>query len=418
MAAAAEPKAGVNAWLAGPVLVLLGAVAAVLPLSREVFGADSLGFVLLLDALFVVLLLLGYVSRPPLGALWLIGGALLTVGAIISGSNSSIRASLVVGASLAVMVSLFPFVLVRLRQDRPRSLLLLSKWFILGQSVSALAGIGQLGGLDVGEGLIFGRATGLAGHPNTLGVMAALAILAALGVWCAGRSRTRLALVGVIVLNAFILAATGSLSAMLAALVAIVFGVIAARRVIGSVIAAILLGAAAVLGWQVLLPDQDSFLSSIGYRFSVVTGGAGGAGGAASLDVRNLTYEWAWRWINESPIVGVGMDPLNAGTFDGSTVVHNFLLRGWYQGGLPVLIWLLLLSGAVLVVAFRALHRREGIWAAAAALGVVVFALTSAFLNQPAYWLPLQFALTVACFRPHRAPSAIRQRVAGSLGVA
>lgn len=392
----AKGETEANPWLSRPVLVIFCAVSAVLPSAREVFGADSPILIVALDALLLVLLLLGFMRRPPYAPLWVVGGLLTVVGAVMSGTNSSVRGSLFVGATLAVLCVLFPFALARLCHDRPRAAAQVAGWFLVGQTVSAAAGIAQLAGIHIATGLIFGRATGFAGHPNTLGVMAALALIAVLGLWRSAGAAIRVALAGAFLLNSAALAATGSLSAMLAAIAAIAVGVVAARRVIGTVVSAIIVGAGGFAAWQILLPGQDSLLSSIGYRLAVVTGDSDGAGGAASLDVRGLTYEWAWRSITASPIIGVGMDPSNAGTFDGQTVVHNFLLRGWYQGGLPVFVWLVLLTGAVIVTVLRALRTRRGGWAAAGAVCMIVFAFTSAFLNQPAYWWPLQFALIVA----------------------
>ncbi|GAD35036.1 hypothetical protein MTS1_02408 [Microbacterium sp. TS-1] len=391
-----------NLWFAGPSLLVFSALAAVLPASRLAFGADPLGLVLAIDLFLTVCFLLGYLRRPPFLWLWATGAVLVPLGAALSGTNSSVRGSLLVGASLAAMCLLLPPVLTRLMADRPRSMAVIAGWFIAGQTVSALAGVAQFAGIHVGAGLIFGRATGLAGHPNTLGVMAALAIVAAIALWGRATPARRWLLGVVALMNALVLVSTGSLSAILAAVAAVGFGVVAARRVIGTAVSLIIILAGGFATTQLLLPGEDTLFSSIGYRLLVVTGESDGSGGAASLDIRDQTYEWAWRWIEKSPVVGVGMDPLNAGTFDGTTVVHNFLLRGWYQGGLPVVLWLTLVALVVLTLMARALRRGKGGWPVSAAFGVLVFGFTAAFLNQPTYWLPLIFAILVTAHAQRR----------------
>lgn len=378
-----------NPWLAAPLTVAASAMAAMLPATRIVLGNDALMQLLVLDALLLVAFALGYVRRPPLQRVWLIGMVLIPLGAALSGRSSSLRASVLVGVALAIMCALLPAVLSRLFTDRPRAPRTIIAAFLIGQSISSASAMLQGVGIDVGGAAVFGRATGLAGHPNTLGIMAALALLASLGAWRHATAGVRTVLAGVIVLNGAALVATGSLSTMLALAVAATYGAIAARRAVVASITSVLALGILFIGSQ-LSTDAASPFASIARRIDVVTGASDGSGGAASIGVRESTYEWAWRWIADSPIVGVGMDNMRAGTFDGVTVVHSFILRGWYQGGLALALWLALLTAVlVLGVVIPAARRGVGVWEAAAILLILVFAATSAFYTQLEYWLPL-----------------------------
>lgn len=56
------------------------------------------------------------------------------------------------------------------------------------------------------------------------------------------------------------------------------------------------------------------------------------SGGVASAEIRFQTYNHALSYISRDPVVGVGMDSMNQSTVALDLVVHNYLLRGWYQG--------------------------------------------------------------------------------------
>lgn len=386
-----------NAWLAKPLTVLFSAVAACLPAARLIVGSDALIQVTAVSLLGCVLVALGYVARARYFGLWVAAAVMMPAAGAISGLiNSSLAPSFILGLTTGLMILTMACVFTRLIRERPQAVRYIVGWFLVGQTVSASAGILQLLGLRISEGLIFGRATGLAEHPNTLGLMSAIAILASLGAWRSVRGVGRAILVVVMVVNGAALVGTGSLSAMLALVAGLAVGILAARKVIGTAVTGILV--LALAGGALAASNvEQTFLDSVFYRIAVVTGQSSSGGGAASLEVRELTYAWAWDWIARSPLVGVGLDPRNAGTFDGVTAVHNYLLRGWYQGGIIYVAWLAMLT---LVLIFgtvgAALRRRADPWSTSIAFGILVFAFTAAFLNQPQYWLPLLMALTIA----------------------
>lgn len=387
-----------NPWLAKPLTVLFSAVAACLPAARLIVGSDTLLQVTAVALLGCVLAALGYVSRARYFGLWVAAAVMMPAAGAISGLiNSSLAPSLILGLTTGLMILTMACVFARLIHERPQAVRHIVGWFLVGQTVSASAGILQLLGVRISEGLIFGRATGLAEHPNTLGLMSAIAILTSLGAWRSVPGVGRAVLVVVMLVNAAALVGTGSLSAMLALVAGLAVGILAARKVIGTAVTGVLVLALAG-GALAAANVEQTFLDSVFYRVAVVTGqSSGGGGGAASLEVRELTYAWAWDWIARSPLVGVGLDPRNAGTFDGVTVVHNYLLRGWYQGGIIYVAWLAMLTLVLLFgIVLSALRRKADPWATAIAFGILIFAFTAAFLNQPQYWLPLLMSLTIA----------------------
>jgi hypothetical protein len=113
-----------------------------------------------------------------------------------------------------------------------------------------------------------------------------------------------------------------------------------------------------------------------------------------------LTYDWAWRHIAIDPLVGVGMDPMNAGTYNGDTPVHNYLLHAWYQGGLLFVGWLAVVTVVLATLVYRSARKQDSLSGGLLVVVVVTFAMTSAFFDQQQYWLPLLFG--VALFEPAR----------------
>lgn len=389
-----SPVTRPNMWLSRFVFVAVVAVAVVLPFYRVLAGADTSRLTQISAVALVVLVALGYFVRPSLSPLWLLAIPLIVTGSAVSGTNSSVRSSLLIGAVLAVNCALAPGVLARLLRDIPRAGVWITACFVASQTVSASVGLLQLAGIAVlGQSAVFSRATGLAGHPNVLGVMAGLAIVSIIGLWPHAAARRRPALIFAALINAAALVGTGSLSAMMATVIAVALIVVLKRKVILITITLVAIGAAIALFLAFTSGDAVPLFDVIGHRIGVVTGTGDGTGGAASVDIRRSTYDWAWNWVEQSPLVGVGMDPMNAPTFNGFTVVHNYLLRGWYQGGILVFIWLLLLTVAVLFRMIPAAIRNDLLAAPTAAIVLILtFGFTSSMLAQAIYWLPLLFA--------------------------
>lgn len=386
------------------------ALAAILPVYRLVMTNVSALFPYVVLALIVLCVLLGRVAYPVFPRLWL--GALVVVpmAAVIAGTTTSIIASAIVGVKIAILIGLGPFVIrYFVLQDRNFVRRALTG-FVAVQTVSAAAGLVQVTGVTIlGRAANSGRANGLAVHPNVLGIMCALTLL--ICIWALPRYRggKRLLLVAVTAVNAAALFATGSLSSLLAAAIGAVVLLVCMRITVRAVL--LLIGAAtlAFVGLSVFGYDTTVLTGSVEERVDVVTGVSDGV---ASLNVRERTYDYAWQSISADPITGVGMDGVNEATFDSTTVVHNYILRGWYQGGFLLFATLAAFTIAMLVLVFRSIRDAENSVAAGTITTMLTFAATSAFYDQQQYWLPI--LLAVAVMPPKKKPQKKPKRTSES----
>lgn len=345
------------------------------------------------DLLTMAMLLLGRV-RAPFGApLWVIAAILVPIAGMISGQSSDLQASVQTAISLAITIGILPFVLRYLVLSEPGWARKALTGFLTVQTLSAIAGLMQAHlGLEIlGRVANEGRANGLSGHPNVLGIMATVAILTAIAAFPRASTRLRVVLAAVAGLNLSALLATGSLSNLLALGVGLSVLVLAMRVTIKALL--ILLAAIALL---VVL--QVSFglsfaelTSGVQARVDDVTGQTGDVG---SLQIREATWANAWQLILSDPFVGAGMDATNQAVY-GQTVVHNFVLRYWYQGGLVLLASLALWVGVLVVALLRALARGKDGGSVAAIAAILAFAVTSAFYNSTYYWIPLLLAVAL-----------------------
>jgi len=355
--------------------------------------------------LLVISLLFGLMSKPKLSWIWLAAIVILPLAAYLSGRTSSVTASVNVGVQLAILCALAPFALAFHVKANPDFVRRVAGAFLTVQTISAVLGLVQLTGVETfGARAIFGRSTGLAGHPNVLGFMAAIALTLCLGILISRNRKLRPAAFVALLINGVALVGTGSLSAMLAALTALTIVMIVSRTAIMVLVAAVL-GLTALTGFLVLAGfDAGILLSFVEYRVGVVTGTGASDGGAASLDTRGLTYAWAWNYLSTNPFIGVGLDPMFAGTYDGITVVHNFLLRAWYQGGILFAAWLLVAAIALILgIVLPSIAKSSNAVPAAIIVGTLTFAWTSAFYTQTQYWLPLLLAVAMV-------PVSLRKR--------
>jgi hypothetical protein len=355
-------------------------------------------------------------ARPAGLPVWWAAAVLVPAAGVLSGLVSSLPASLLEAVQLTVLCALAPAVF---RYDILRTRGFLT-WvvaaFLGSQTLSAAVGLylfaGTAGTL---RAALFGRAKGLAGHPNTLGIMCVIALLVALSSLGGASPRVRAGLWAVITLNAMALVATGSLSAMLAGVLGAAVLAVGRRRVA----LALAVSGVALLAGTVLALGGSSIAGFLAHRVAAVFG-AGISTDRASLAVRLRTYRWAFAHIAQDPLRGVGMDGLNSGTYDGDTVVHNALLRAWYQGGFLLFAWFLAVTVVLLVLTLRAMTSRQGVGAAAVIAASGAYAATSAAFVKPQYWLPLLFAVALlpAAAGSGDGPPGTRPRRAGRAGSA
>ena len=387
-------------------------VAALIPIMRlqSAEGLWQMPLRRLKYAIFLALIvsaLFRLVARPIGLPVWLGAAVLIPFAGFLSGYSSSVTTSVVLAVQLALVCALAPPVF-RYHALYTQSFL---PWvlgaFLISQTLSATAGLVQLTAAPVlGQAALDERSTGLAGHPNTLGIMSVIAILMTLTLVGRSAPLVKVGLWAALAINAVALIATGSLSAMLAGAVGAAVLAIGRRRVA----AALAVGLAVWGGGALLGLGNSWFATFVEYRISLVTGEAAAAGDA-SLEIRLLTYRWAIEHITADPVFGVGMDSINSGTFNGVTVVHNYLLHAWYQGGLILFLWFAGVTAVVLVGMVRAIRSRRGLGGAAVAAALIAFAATSSFFLQQQYWLPLLFAVAMLpAGRPSESPSESAER--------
>ncbi|MBM7388379.1 hypothetical protein JOE37_001373 [Clavibacter michiganensis] len=337
--------------------------------------------------LIALIVILGRGARPKWPALWIFGGYAALAAGISSSGESGLVATLPVALQLAVLVGMGPFALRGCVVRDPSFLVKVSITFLAAQTVSALAGLLQLVGQPVlGIPSLFGRSPGLAGHPNILGVMAGAAI-----VLCAhhlSRARGhRTAVLIALVINVGGLLSSGSISSLIATALGAVFVLSANKVPMKRIIWALLIGATSLI-LLIQIPAVAQYFRSPADRILQVTGQTDQI---STLSIRLQTYAAVFDRILYDPFMGKGLDYESAASY-GTTVVHNIVLRGWYQGGLMLAIAIAAIIVAAALVATRNVRFREH----GASTGILVvllsYALTAAFFEQAYYWLPVLVA--------------------------
>lgn len=365
-------------------------VAGIVPVYRFAAESGMSWLPEMIIGLIAASLLFGRARSLPGAAVWIFAGISIVVAGAISGTSSNITASLRTAGALAVLLGITPFVLryyfVHSKSFASRA----ATAFLLVQSISAIAALAQVAGMSVlGASANSGRANGLAGHPNVQGLMSVIAIVLIITVYRSVSPRFRALLVVCGGINLAALIATGSLSSLLSMAAALIV-LIAARRAglrtifIGSACIVAVIMISLTIGF-----DPSALFAPVSHRIDVVTGETDGV---ASLGIRQQTYAFAWTYIQQDPFIGVGMDSMNQGTFNGITVVHNYILHAWYQGGLAMVVAIAAITLLLLRRIVSAMSTGERSSEAAIIAAIIVYALGSAFYDQQQYWLPLLFA--------------------------
>ena len=366
------------------------AVGGIIPVYRFIAESGFSWLPQLIILLLVLPLLMGRVRALPTAIVWVASAALLVLAGAISGTSSDVSASLRTAVGLAALVGLAPFVFNYYFTSSPSFGRRIAVAFLCVQSVSATAALAQVAGLRVlGAAANSGRANGLAGHPNVQGLMCVIALVLIVAMFRYTRGTQKVALVLFAGVNLGALIATGSLSSLLSMGAAAVVLIIVYRAGVRSLLLGTLGLAATVILFLAAGFDPNTLLAPVNHRIDVVTGESVGV---ASLGIRQQTYAFAWDYIQSDPLVGVGMDPTNQGTYNGITVVHNYILHAWYQGGLAMFLAISAISIVIVVRIIRAMVEREKGPEAAIMAAVIVYALGSAFYDQQQYWLPLILA--------------------------
>jgi O-antigen/teichoic acid export membrane protein len=265
-----------------------------------------------------------------------VGPILLLAGAGITASFRAIdpSASIVILAKILFVLWLLPNI-TAIVVETPSRLRRLVWVFVAAACVASAAALSDAFlGSDwqarvTGTAPSWGRYAGLTGHPNDLGLLAALGITAATGLYLTGSGRSRLP----VFLSAFALSGGGLLvSGSIGGLVAGVAGVGIALAMAGrrSAVRA-LVACVVVVG---IATGASAYLQ--GEKFTLIGRLHSNPLKSETLDARRRTNSWAIGEIEKSPFVGYGMDQVGTGPThsDALPAIHNIWLQTWYVAGI------------------------------------------------------------------------------------
>ncbi|WP_309074493.1 O-antigen ligase family protein [Paenarthrobacter sp.] len=337
----------------------------------------------LLSLALLVLPLLGR-SRPQTAPLvWIFASLLAIVGILSSSTNAEdVQWHLITGVQLLAFLLLGPFGLRKLVANHPRSITVGVAAFMAGQSVSAMASFAQILGIPVfGYKALLGRAPGLAGHPNLLGIFAAIALVVSVYGLCREGKKAWLLLS--LLVNVGGLLVSGSVSALIATGIGILVVMISARAPLK--VPLLIAGGAALSLWALvqLTAETELFRGPV-QRILQVTGQTNQL---STLDIRENTYAFAWDGIQKDPLFGAGLDDGSGATYDYITLTHNVLLRSWFQGGLGLFSAFALIYIAAVCLIVRSLVKGRDASSAGVLAVLVSFSMTSAALQQGYFWI-------------------------------
>ncbi|WP_146070851.1 O-antigen ligase [Arthrobacter sp. B1805] len=368
----------------------MAALVLVLPFSQALPGTVRLVWNVAIFVLFLICLLTWKVRRPIGGGWWAAVSGLVIISVVSSsGSAESLTAHIFIGAQIWFFVTLGPFV-IRYLASLDGGARLLGIAFLIGQSISSSAAIAQTSGISTfNQAVLLGRATGLAGHPNVLGLLAGMTVLI-LTAAVVGRSGRKLVLVILLLVNVTALIACGSVSSMIATLVGILVLLVSRRVPLKGPV--LLSAAAAAALWILSTVAPEGLLRGPLERIRQVTGQTSNV---STLDVREQTVQYAWEGIQRDPWFGRGLDHLSGLTGDQRTVTHSVMFRTWFQGGLALGLAYATIAVLILWITLRAIRRGRDALAAALLSMTASFSLTSAALEQAYYWVPILVALSL-----------------------
>lgn len=262
--------------------------------------------------------------------------------------------------------------------------------FVAGQTVSSVAALLQAT-TDITalhQTMFDGRATGLAGHPIILALQAGVAAFCCLP----GLRRRPRATVPVLVVNLLAVLLSGSLTALSALLTALVVYAVARRTRTRDVLVV-----AAAIAVTIGLFDSCSAAFGIHNIPTRILQTTGRTSDESSIEVRLLTVDYAWREIRRDYLwVGVGLDDVSGATYDGITVTHNIIVRSWYQGGVVLLVSMLLVYALLVRGVWRAVRHGDHAAPAAVVTLLIAMSMTNTAFTQLSFWIPLIGAWSVS----------------------
>jgi O-antigen ligase len=257
------------------------------------------------------------------------------------------------------------------------------------------------------------RAIGLSNQPNLAGIAFSLGMIFAIGLLLELGFRRHWYLGVCVALLASALFLSGSVSGM-ACTIAGILVLFIARGVPLKTVLMVVLSFAVVYVLVFGVIDRGSKLDPV-TRIEKATNSSGGSG-SGTFELRVHTWGAAWREIQQSPVIGHGLDQETLALYyDQSLYVyyapHNLILLYWYGGGIFLLVAMFIMMGSSfsrLLTGWRA-QRRAGTRdplrdvVLAACVADLVFCMQSPELVDRWLWIPFLLAL---CFRDSMNPPA------------
>ncbi len=326
-------------------------------------------------------------GRPRYPAIWVFAGYASFLAVLFSTDTVTIADNLFVGAQLIVLLGFGVFALTYEISIDPKFVQRLSVSFLIGQSLSSLVALSaELGYSFLGsEKSWYHRAQGLAAHPNIFGLMSCVAVLVALQLAFTSRKYRLFALAAVVV-NTVGLVGSGSLTAILGLPIGLMVLVLCMREHLGKLVVRSIGFAFAILLLAVVT-GVFRYVPWLSQRYVQATEISAGV---HTWEMRTLTYEFAWNTIVENPVFGRGINVEAVGTHDGTTAVHNAILRAWYQGGALLALAFALIIVATLITVLRAIiEKKHGSEASLLVIFVLLSASVTPVLEQRHFWLPV-----------------------------
>lgn len=381
-----------------------------LPFSEALPGLAATAWSVSVFGVIFAVAVLGKLQRPVGQMVWLTAAYLAVIGVVSSSIHAdSLAGHMLIGAQVVFFIALGPYAL-RYLAAVPGLQSAAAGALLAGQTVSALAAIIQASGTSVlGAKVLYGRAPGLAGHPNVVGVLSSVAIVVFLHLIFKSNRRKVLWMLGLIV-NIGALLASGSISSLIACSVGVLVFMSAAR--VSVRVPLLITGGAAAALWGIGQMGQAGIMRGPYERFLQVTGQTSAE---STLDIRQNTYAYAWERIQTDPLFGRGLDYSSGATFDNVTLTHNVLLRAWFQGGLALGLAFAIIYCLIIGLAIHAIVRGVDAVIVGVMAVLVGFSLTSAALQQGYFWLLIIGALSLIERSTSAAPEVAESKLLATL---
>ncbi len=353
-------------------------------------------------------------STGALPAPLLIAVALFGVGALASSFASQDPAESVAFLARFLYLTIVWFWLGTVLLTKKSHIVVAVVCWVIAAAITSGGAVAQffLGNVIPGGQVDYGRYTGLTGHVNDLAGVVGIAFLPALllvSLWRTFSWKTVCAYLLFAALSVGLLL-SGSVGGLSAAAVGILIWLVLVRARWRSALVLLTLVFAASFTQGRLSQNDPTVSSSPLQRLHTVTNSSEGSRATALL--REDTLLVAFRRIEAQPVLGVGLDRASAKTETGY-LVHNIIVKAWYEAGLLGLTGMLLLLLTVGVSGWRAMkhardasEKRIGAALLSGFIAFLVFGSGAPLLFQRYGWMPAALILALRAQQLRPAASA------------